>query len=246
MTKATKDVLENILQCLPDIRFGVTEVRVCVFLTAVVSRHCGLASTGVPSVHPHEKGIGAVGRLTEIDAFELAQYCLSDDLLEASIGLAALNSLVEIDEGLCTEANAFELILEKGKGKNITVVGHFPFIEKLKKEARQLWVLERNPQEDDLSEEKASEVLPASDVVAITGSTLVNHTFTDIVSLCPPTSFKILLGPSTPMCPALFDHGIDALAGVKVANPRAALRTISQAAHFRAVEGTKRLTMLKQ
>ncbi len=246
MKDKTKALLEEILSSLSDLHFGVRDVRVCVFWSAVLSRTCGLASTVRPPFHEHEGGIRAVGRLTEMNALELARYCLSNNTLEVSIGLAALNSLIEVDEGACNEVNALELLLEKGRGKRVAVVGHFPFIEKLSKEVKELRVLERNPREGDLPEEKAGEVLPDSDVIAITGMSLINHSFFDILSLCPQKGFKVLVGPSSPMSSVLFEHGIDAIAGVRVVDPVAVLRTISQGAHFRAMEGVKRLTMIKQ
>ncbi|NIS59339.1 MAG: hypothetical protein GTO13_01120, partial [Proteobacteria bacterium] len=62
----------------------------------------------------------------------LALYSRSENLLEASIGMAAINSLIDIDESKCVEANAYEMLLEKGKGKNVAVVGHFPFLSMLR------------------------------------------------------------------------------------------------------------------
>lgn len=246
MKDKTKALLEEILSSLSDLHFGVRDVRVCVFWSAVLSRTCGLASTVRPPFHEPEKGVRAVGRLTGMDAQELARYCLSNNTLEASIGLAALNSLIEMDEGACTEANALDLLIEKGRGKRVALVGHFPFVEKLSKETKELWVLERNPREGDLPEEKAGEILPDSDVIAITGMSLINHSFFSILSLCPPKGFKMLVGPSSPMSSILFEHGIDAIAGIRVVDPIAVFRTISQGAHFSAMEGVRRLTMIRQ
>ncbi len=67
-----------------------------------------------------------VGNLTQKTALELAEYARSESLLEASIGMATINSLIDFDESNCVEKNAFEIILEKGTGKNVAIVGHFP------------------------------------------------------------------------------------------------------------------------
>jgi len=148
-----------------------SEVRqVCcgIHWTAVVSRHCGLSST-FQDPPPHGQ-VRDVGFLTQKTALELVDYARSDVQLEASIGMATLNSLIDINEGRCVELNAFEILAEKGKGKDVAVVGHFPFVPKLQSLARKLWVIEKRPREGDLPAEDAEKVLPRAEVVAITGT----------------------------------------------------------------------------
>ena len=48
-------------------------------------------------------------------ARELAQYAMSDSRLEASIGMAAMNSLIEINADECLELNALNVLEEKGR-----------------------------------------------------------------------------------------------------------------------------------
>ena len=55
----------------------------------------------------------------------------------------------------------------------------------------------------------------------------------------------MVLGPSTPLSPVLFEHGIAALSGVEVVDAEAVLRTIRQGAIFQQVEGV-RLVVLSQ
>jgi uncharacterized protein (DUF4213/DUF364 family) len=70
----------------------------------------------------------------------------SESLLEAAIGMATINSLLEVDEERCLALNGGDLIARKGKGKRVAIVGHFPFIAKLREIAKELWVIEKNPQ----------------------------------------------------------------------------------------------------
>ena len=109
-------------------------------------------------------------------ARELAQMVYSDSLLEAAMGMATINSLLEVDLASCTELNAAEVILEKGLGKKVAVVGHFPFLPRIREKAKALWVIEKNPREDDFPETEADRLIPQADVVAITGTSLTNHT----------------------------------------------------------------------
>jgi uncharacterized protein (DUF4213/DUF364 family) len=157
--------------------------------------------------------------------------------------MASINSLIDIDLSRYVEKNAFDILRERGQGKRIAVVGHFPFIPKLKEIASQLWVLEQHLTEGDLPEEKADSVLPHADVVAITGTSLINHTFEKLAALCRK-SFVVVLGPSTPLSPILFDYGVDVISGVKVTEPDVVLRYISEGASFRQIQGVRLLTMV--
>lgn len=238
-------ILDDVIDSLSQRETKVTEIHVCAHWTAVLSRHCGLASTFTEEVHPH-KAVRDVGHLTEKSAFELALYSRSKYLLEASIGMAALNSLIDIDESRCVEANAYEILLKKGRGKNVAVVGHFPFLSMIKESARNLWVIEKRPLEGDLPEEAAEEILPQCDVVGITGTTFINHTLEDLLDQCKG-SFVALIGPTTPFVPLLFDYGIDVISGSKVVEPQEVIRFISQGATFQELHhhGVKLLTMMR-
>ena len=73
------------------------------------------------------------------------------------------------------------------------------------------------------------------------GTTLTDH----LLELCNPKAYVILLGDTAPLTPILFNHGVDAISGTRVANSQLALNCISQGANFRQIKGTKRLTMIK-
>lgn len=145
------------------------------------------------------------------------------NLVEASIGVAALNSMVKVrgKKGV----NALDLILEMGENKNITMIGKFPRIDELKALAKELWVLEMNPNLLDpkngiISESALEYVIPDSDIVILTGSTLINKTMERILELCRSAdAYTIIMGPSTTMSDVLFDYGASMLAGVEIVNP---------------------------
>jgi uncharacterized protein (DUF4213/DUF364 family) len=217
---------------------AVREVRTCVHWTAVVSSQCGLASSIHSEQHGHgHKSVRGVGTLHERSALELAQYAASDMLLEASIGVAAINSLMDVDEERCVELNAADWLAERGQGKRVAVVGSFPFVPMLRAEVGELWVLERHPSEGELLAEQASSIIPQADVVAITGTALINHTLDDLLALCRPESSVMVLGPSTPLSPVLFDYGVDVVSGTVVVDTDLVLTLIGQGATFRQVKG---------
>jgi len=223
---------------------AVREVHVCVFWTAVLSKNCGLAST-LHEGHPLHKIVREPGKLREKSALDLAHYAKSDHLLEASIGMAALNSLIDIDEGRCIKKNAFDVLAEKGQDKDIAIVGHFPWISRLRKIARRLFVIEQRPREGDLPAEAADEILPQADVIGLTGTAFTNHTIGKLLKLSQG-KFVVMVGPTSPLSPVLFDYGVDVIGGSKVVDPAKTIRTISEGATFRQVEGVKHLNMFKE
>ena len=227
----------------------IRQALVGVFWTAVVvdtdPPRCGLASTLRPATHPGGPPVPHAGRLLGRSGKELAGWLRSSSTLEASIGMAALSALLEVDDAACVEINAEDVILERGTGRRVAIVGHFPFVERVRRAASECWVVELHPRPGDLPAEQASEVLPRADVIALTGTSLINHTFDDLIHLRRPGAFVILLGGSTPLSPVLFDYGVDAVAGTRVVDVPAALRTVGQGATFRQIGGRRLLTMMR-
>lgn len=239
-------IISDLLSTLPRDPIPVQNVVIGVHWTLVTSRFSGLGSTLVNS-GPHGSGrMRDVGDLLNKNAQELASWLESDNLLEASVGMAALNSIIEVPEKQLQPVNAAEVIEREARGKNLAVIGHFPFLERLKGMVRNLWVMEQNPYGDDLPEEAAQEYVPGADVVAITGTAFINHTIENLLPLCRQDALVIILGPSTPLHPMLFDRGISYLSGSRVVDPSAAQLTIQQGAGFPQVKGVQVVTMVKQ
>ncbi|MBN1450835.1 MAG: DUF364 domain-containing protein [Anaerolineales bacterium] len=224
----------------------IRSVLVGLHWVVVCSRFCGMAST-LQSEHSHgTPDVREAGNLQSKSAKELVQLIHSDSALEASIGMAAINSLLEVDETQGVEINAADVLAERGQGKNVALIGHFPFISRLRGSVGQLWVIEKHPVEGDYPDYAALELLPRADVVAITGTTFINRTIDGLLELCSPAATVMVLGPSTPLSPILFDYGVDILSGTRVVDEAAALRTVGQGASFRQVEGVKLLTFVSE
>ena len=235
------DIISELLLNLPDEE--VRAVLVGAHWTAVCSRHCGLASTILgDQPHAHEK-VRDAGHLKGKSARELAEYARSDYPLEASIGVAAINSLLDVDPEKLTEVNAYDVLRDHETGRKIALVGHFPFIPELRRTAGELWVIEKKPVEGEFPEEAAGDVIPKADIVALTGSALINHTLDRLLSYCRPEAQVMILGPSTPLSAVLFKHGATLLSGSVVVDEAAVFRTVSQGATFQQVEGVRRVTM---
>jgi len=161
-----------------------------------------------------------------------------------SLGMAAVNALVPPPD-TTVNVKGQNLILNKGRGVRVAVVGHFPFVERLGAEFAALDVLELSPRPGDLPANRAAEVLPLADVVAITGTTLLNGTLAGLLALCRPSAFVIILGPSTPLVPALFDCGIDALAGAVAEDLDRVLEGVHKDLSFKHIHGMRAVTLAK-
>ncbi len=236
------NLLDDLLAALPG-DAAIRSVLVGAHWTVVCSRHCGLASTVLANTPHAESKVRDVGRLHLKAARQLAEFARSDNPLEASLGVAAINSLLELDERSAVEINAASVLAESGRGKNVALVGHFPFIAKLRPAVGELWVIEQRPAEGEYPAEAAADLLPRAEVVALTASALLNHTLDGLLALCRPEALVMVLGPSTPLSPVLFDHKVAIISGARVVDEAAVLRTVAQGATFQQVEGVQLLTL---
>jgi uncharacterized protein (DUF4213/DUF364 family) len=238
-------ILEDLLSSLNS-EVSVKDIRQGLFHTGVLTRNCGLAAT-LPrdALRQEQPSVKEPGYLLKKSALEVAQMAYSEKILEAAIGMATINSLLGIEEEHCLNLNAGNLIVEKGKDKRVAIVGHFPFIPKLHEIARELWVIEKNPQEGDLTEAEAENLIPQADVVGITGTAFTNHTVEQLLKLRAPKAYVVILGDTAPLSPVLFDYGVDAISGTKVIEPELALRCVSEGATYRQIKGVQQLTMTR-
>lgn len=166
----------------------------------------------------------------------LAENLELQDTINASWALAAINSLLNKDiPG--NEVKIQDLLLRLGKDKNVAVIGHFPFVEKIGSQFKNFWVLEKNPGPMDIHENLKDEILPQADIVALTATTLLNNTLGEIINLTRENCVRMMLGPSTPMATCLLDMGIDHLGGALVQDRNKVVQGIETGLPFRKLEG---------
>ena len=245
-TMTRRTILEDLIARLPEEPVPVRSVQAGVHWITVCSRSCGLATTiTMEKPHDHTTRVRDAGHLHTKSAQELAQYALSDNPLEAGIGVAAINSLLEVNEQDAVEMNASEVLVNHGAGKDVALVGHFPFIPRLRKATANLWVIEQHPTGDDHPAQAAEEFIPRADVVALTGSALINHTLDGLLGLCRKDALVLVLGPSTPLSSVLFEHGATIIAGARVIDEPAVMLATGQGANFQQVTGVRLLAFTR-
>jgi uncharacterized protein (DUF4213/DUF364 family) len=233
----------------------VLQVLIGLHWTAVVveangERRCGLASTLSAAHHIHgEVDVPEAGRLAGMAAPALLELAKSERPLLAGVGLATINAFLTPDPEHLLDLNAEEVIATQGTGKKVALIGHFPFVPRLRSRVDALWVLEQHQQPGDFPASDAPAILPEADVVAITGTTLINHTLESLLAYCAPQATVVLLGPSTPLSRLLFDRkqggGIDILCGSVVFDIDPVLQVVGQGGNFRQVRraGVRPVTM---
>lgn len=196
---------------------------------------CGMAMNVSGGRGKFAIGSSAIG----MNLRDLASYSTSWNFLEASVGVAALNAWYSTPEnaaavGMKIEEkgsnDGFELYRRLCADKKVTVVGHFPLIERLAPECN-LTVLERNPSGDDVPDPGCEYIIPHQDFTFITGITLTNKTLPRLLQLAKSGSSScILVGPSVVPAPVLFEYGVDCMAGSVIADPERAKAAVMHAA----------------
>jgi uncharacterized protein len=184
-------------------------------------------------------------------AAELMQGALAENGLSRAVGIATLNALAELcwrrrpNPGvlLLPGADAFDAS-DIREGERVVLVGAFiPFLKELKRRRQPYLVLEQNPAALKAEEmafyrpaDLAPEVVPAADVLLITGATLLNDTLEDLLALADPAARVTVLGPTVGMLPdAFLARGADILGSVRITRPDAFLDLLAEggsAPHF--------------
>ncbi len=144
-----------------------------------------------------------------------------------------------------TEADPFTRYAELARGKQVASVGHFASVERhIAPVAASLYIIEEHPQNGDYPAATAEYLLPAMDMVFITGSTLANKTLPRLLELSRH-AFVVLVGPSTCMAPALFSYGVSALSGTLYTDREGCLSLVRQGLHGKMVHHGQKLNFEK-
>jgi uncharacterized protein len=212
---------KKLIDSVADLDAPVKGVWVGITWTAIESRFVGISHTYQTSEHINIKNAGDLRSFT---AMGLANRIFSWKPLEASIGVAAMNSLIE-PKG--KRGNVKKFIREKARGKVVTMIGRFPFFEEIASIARKAYLIEIEQKGNELPSFASEEILPKSDLNLITGTALINHSLQRLLEL-GQNGYNVVLGPTTPLSPVLFDFGADILAGVRVTNRKEIVQGITQ------------------
>lgn len=109
--------------------------------------------------------------------------------------------------------------LDVGEDDAVGMVGYFgPFIPKLKKICKKLYIFERGMRKPETLPDTAAEyILPEVDVAILTGSAIVNKSLEHLLELAKNAREIGVVGPSTSFIPdPLFKRGATIVGGIEV------------------------------
>ncbi|MEN2494631.1 MAG: hypothetical protein TECD_00535 [Hyphomicrobiaceae bacterium hypho_1] len=178
------------------------------------------------------------GTLARQPTRKLATWLNSWEPFEATVGLSACNAAINtyqnkmmqeaepISSDVSANLAVFEYFRPHLKGLRTAVIGRYPGIDDVLC-GLNFTVLERQPQETDLLDSAAEFILPQSDWVFITATSLINKTFHRLSELSRD-SITVLMGPSTPWLTEWSDFGINYVAGVQIINTSKCEQIVSE------------------
>ncbi|HOT26556.1 MAG TPA: DUF364 domain-containing protein [Candidatus Ozemobacteraceae bacterium] len=224
----------------------VRKVAIYAFMTIVKADQMGMSMTLLDDriyTNGNHTPVRRMGSVERLPLSELVSWTDSQVPLERSIGMAALNAVALPPVRDCVAGNAIELAASFARGKRAVVVGHFPHLEEIRDVASAFHILEKRPQPGDLPAEAAPQVIPDADVVAMTGVTCLNDTIDDLLRLKKPGSTWIVLGPTVPLSPVLFEFGVDVVGGAWAQDPDTVEAMLAHGGTARVLSGLTSVLM---
>jgi uncharacterized protein (DUF4213/DUF364 family) len=222
----------------------VQGVSVGIYMTAVLNNSVGVAYTlrgqdPIPHRNPEVKAAGDLkGKTNEY----LVNLLSSKSSLERSIGAATINSYLNRKKDIFIEGDPLLYLKQQFSGKKVVMVGYFPFAEEIRSWAGEFTILELNPPADHKPWVKEfhsyKSLLTEADCSIITGVTLLNGTFLEVISLAKD-SFVLMLGPTVPLSEVLFSYGVDLITSLWVEDKEKLFTSVMEAAIVPRYKGGK-------
>jgi uncharacterized protein (DUF4213/DUF364 family) len=211
----------------------IAEVRIGLGYTAVQlsSGPAGVAWTPASGARGCTHFQGA-GTLAGQPAERVLEHLLDPAAhLPRALGLATANALLASLPLPPSVRGDVLAALDLGPTDRVAMVGYFgPLVTGIRAIGCRLDILELEPHPGEtLTPEQGRSALAQCDVALITGTSLINGTCDDLLAALGRPRAAVLLGPSTPLCPAVFrDTPVTHLAGARVRVPEAVLRIVSE------------------
>ncbi len=164
--------------------------------------------------------MSAVEDYRTTSGFDVARLCLEWDLNAASLGTAAVNSLLPDPGGVKVDgyARVKELCRDAGL---VVFIGYFkPFLSI----PNRYVVIEKSFHDGVLPDEAFQEYLPKADLVVISGSAFVNKSLERLLRISG--GYNLIVGLTTPPCSVLFEYGADELLYSRIVDGGEVYRTV--------------------
>ena len=124
--------------------------------------------------------------------------------------MACLKSLLPEPEQT-VDGNAIDLVAKAAARVPSCFIGHFKTAATWREMGFPVNIVELFPRPGDIHWNDAGKVLSQAELVLMTGLTVVNETLEAVIQRTPKARLRIIMGPTVPASPVLFDCGIDLL-----------------------------------
>jgi uncharacterized protein (DUF4213/DUF364 family) len=254
MTSVVADTINIITEKspIPLQNIRVDDLVIGIFFTGVKlsTGHGGVASTPIGEIPEavccptSAARMPQAGNLEDKPVSEILKYSLDANVVKSAMGVATLNALSQLileamdatDYPMIKEKDGFDL-LRIQPNESVSIIGAFgPYIRRLKVMGNPFFIIEKNPltlRPDEMKyfkpESEMRSTLEKSDVVIMTGTTIVNHTIDTILSLIKDGIRTAIIGPTASMIPdAFFKRGVHVMAGVRILDADLMIKILKQ------------------
>ena len=219
---------------IKDVRAGLGYT--CVMLD---NNDCGLAYSFRNALGENCDALSIAGSLIGKSGEEIIPWLKDSNCLKSAIGLATINAVLNNKQEILNVGNILGTTAV-APSDTIGMVGMVkPVFEALESVTRNIYVFEENVMKcgDIYYENSISIRLPECNVVFIKATCIMNHTLDKVLLYCKNAREVCIIGPSTPLCPAVFHrYGVSLLAGSIVKNADSILEIISQGGGIMSME----------
>ncbi len=231
-----RDIVEAMLRSLARPDASVEEiVHGPKFVAVTVEGRTGLAS--LLGAQPSQSDILLMEGIVGQRSAQAAELLLDRSPFAVCLGMAALNAANSPEPGMCQgdATPAEELIARAGQGKQVGLVGEFPFTDRLRSKVASLYLFELREGPGIVPGDQRENVLARLDVLAVTGTALLTREMGYYLAHARGATV-IVLGPTTPLSPALFSFGVDHLCGSLVTDRASVLDGVRAGAPFKTIK----------
>ncbi|HTS16151.1 MAG TPA: DUF364 domain-containing protein [Verrucomicrobiae bacterium] len=149
---------------------------------------------------------------------EIAEtFADSTDPLRLALVKSCLNGSLPLPRDLF-EANAVDPFADMIKQCPSCFIGHFNQAEIWRDQGHPVTIIELQPRPGDIHWNDSRPALREAEIVFITGLTLINGTFLEVLTRTPRAKYRVLLGPTVPCNPLFFDYGVHLIGSTLIAD----------------------------
>lgn len=253
MPNVSPTIIGSLLESLPADAV-IQNVAVGIFWTCVQTQYGAALSASAHRWIDDPPGalIPCAGQLVGMKVADVAPLYDSASLTARALANAAISASfpAHLMTGTVFPGRGQDLLTEicarSQQTRRIALIGHFHFADELRALGHDLdiYELDNRCQPGDIPSSHIPQRLPLADIVVMTSSTLITHATESILAACRPDAFKMIVGPSVPLHPCLWDFGLDAVCASLIQDPAQVLLTAAQGGNHKQMTGAKKINYI--